>query len=195
MDQNPIWLNKEAGISIKTVKVKGINNAISLHEKRDHFGNTIINNGQAEPTSWVNTGNNHHVAIYKDENGKLSEDVVSLLEAVTRKNLGLPIILEEHPEKGNLVLSLQSNEMFLFPSETFDPFNIDVSDPNNYVLIAQNLYRVQKLASYNYVFRHHYETKISNDKDIKEITFRSIYSIDPILKIRKIRINHIGEIV
>jgi len=195
LDQNPIWMNKEAGIFIKSVKIKGISNAISLHEKRDHFGNTIINKGKAEPTSWVNTGNNHHVAIYKDENDKLSEDVVSLLEAVTRKNLGLPIILEEHPEKGNLVLSLKSNEMFLFPSETFDPFAIDINDPNNYSLIAEHLYRVQKFSSFYYVFRHQYETKISNDKDIKDITFKRINSMEPIRRIRKIRINHIGEIV
>jgi CRISPR-associated endonuclease Csn1 len=194
LDQNPIWLNREARISIKSVKIKGISNAISLHEKRDHFGNTIINNGKAEPTSWVNTGNNHHIAIYCDENGKYSEEVVSLLEAVTRRGLGVPIIQQEHPEKGHLVLSFKSNEMFLFPSETFDPFAIDINDPNNYSLIARHLYRVQKFSSFYYVFRHQYETKISNDKDVKDITFQRINSMEPIRQIRKIRINYIGEI-
>lgn len=195
LDQNPIWLNKKAGIAIKTVKIKGISNATSLHEKRDHFGNKIVKNGKSEPTTWVNTGNNHHVAIYCDEDGKYSEEVVSLLEAVTRKNLGLPVIQEEHPTKGRLVLSFKSNELFLFPSGSFDPFEIDVKDPNNYSLLAKHLFRVQKFSSLYYVFRHQYETKITSDKDIKDITYTSIRSMEPLQKIRKIRINHLGEIV
>lgn len=39
--ENPIWLNKEKGISIKRVSIRGINNAQSIHVKKDKNGNPI----------------------------------------------------------------------------------------------------------------------------------------------------------
>ncbi|MEE0917078.1 MAG: type II CRISPR RNA-guided endonuclease Cas9, partial [Bacteroidales bacterium] len=99
LDENPIWLNKEKGISIKRVTISGISNAISLHSKKDKDGNFILNeDGKKQPVDFVNTGNNHHVAIYQkpvldkktgqqqlDEKGnakfELEEKVVSFFEA------------------------------------------------------------------------------------------------------------------
>jgi len=42
LDDNPIWLNKEKGISIKRVAITGINNAQALHSKKDKEGNLIL---------------------------------------------------------------------------------------------------------------------------------------------------------
>ena len=42
LDENPIWLNKEKGITIKRVSVSGISKAQSLHEKKDKDGNFIL---------------------------------------------------------------------------------------------------------------------------------------------------------
>ena len=40
--KNPIWLNKEKGISIKRVTISGISNAQSLHVKKDKDGKPSI---------------------------------------------------------------------------------------------------------------------------------------------------------
>ena len=56
--ENPIWLNKEKGISIKRVSIRGINNAQSIHVKKDKNGNPIWDeNGKQIPVDFVNTGN------------------------------------------------------------------------------------------------------------------------------------------
>jgi CRISPR-associated endonuclease Csn1 len=193
LEENPIWFNKEKGIAIKSVKVSGISNAVALHDKRDKYGKLLKDSaGNAIPNSWVNTGNNHHVAIYRDENGNLNEEVVSLFEAVTRKKQGMDLYLKTHPTYGKLILTLKSNEMFLFPSDNFNPFDVDLNDSNNYSKISRNLYRVQKLASKDYFFRHHTETKVSSDKDVKNLTFLRLNSLNSVISIKKVRINNIG---
>ncbi|MDX9933031.1 MAG: type II CRISPR RNA-guided endonuclease Cas9, partial [Bacteroidales bacterium] len=89
LDENPIWLNKEKGIAIKRVTITGVSNAIALHDKKDHLRKPIHNaNGKKQPVDFVSTSNNHHVAIYKDQNGNLQEKVVSFFEATTRANQG-----------------------------------------------------------------------------------------------------------
>jgi CRISPR-associated endonuclease Csn1 len=67
LDKNPIWLNKEKGISIKRVTISGVSNAEPLHHKKDHFGKDILDSeGKRIPVDFVSTGNNHHVAIYRE---------------------------------------------------------------------------------------------------------------------------------
>jgi CRISPR-associated endonuclease Csn1 len=99
LEKNPIWLNKEMGISIKRVAISGVSNAEPLSDKQNHLGEEVLENGKTLPNDFVSTGNNHHVAIYRDEKGNLQEEVVSFYEAVARKNAGEPIIKKEH-EKG-----------------------------------------------------------------------------------------------
>src|SRR5690606_8486156 len=78
LDKNPIWLNKEKRISNKRVTISGVNNEEALHSKKDHLGNLILDkNGKEIPVDFVSTGNNHHVAVYRDEKGNLQENVVS----------------------------------------------------------------------------------------------------------------------
>ena len=103
LDENPIWLNKEKGIKIKRVTISGISNAQALHDKRDKDGNIILdNNGNKVAVDFVNTGNNHHVAIYQkpllnkngdvefDEFGniiyEIDEVVVPFYDAVAKVN-------------------------------------------------------------------------------------------------------------
>ena len=49
--ENPIWLNKEKGISIKRVSIRGINNAQSIHVKKDKEWESDIGheNGRTNP--------------------------------------------------------------------------------------------------------------------------------------------------
>ena len=172
--------------------------------------------GKPIPVDFVNTGNNHHVAIYRkpvfdkvgnhklDENGEIQYDldevVVSFYEAVTRASLGQPIIDKEYrsSEGWQFLYSMKQNEYFVFPNEEtgFNPKEIDLKDPANYALISPNLFRVQKFSYKNYVFRHHLETKVDNTSSVMRgttwIDFRSSKGLDRIVKVR---LNHIGQIV
>lgn len=208
LDDNPIWLNKGKGISIKRVTISGINNAESLHDKRDKDGNLVLDEkGNSQPVDFVNTGNNHHVAVYRDADGNLQENVISFYEAVSRRNLGLPVIDKSYNAGvgWRFIFSMKQNEYFVFPNENtgFDPHEIDLLNPDNYSLISPNLFRVQKFSKLfygnsavrDYVFRHHLETKIEDIKELKDITYKSIKSLPIFEKIVKVRINHIGQIV
>ena len=199
LDENPIWLNKEKGIAIKRVAITGINNAQALHSKKDKEGNLVLDNdGNGIPVDFVNTGNNHHVAIYKDENGDLQENVVSFFDATTRVNLGLPVIDKIYKEKEGwqFLFSMKQNEYFIFQNEQsgFNPKEIDLLNPENYYLVSPNLYRVQKFTVKDYFFRHHLETNVENDSNLKGITWiRS--GLNNINNITKVRINHLGQII
>lgn len=183
LDQNPIWQNKEKGIAIKRVVVKAVNNAIALHQERD----------------FVNPGNNHHVAIYRDANGDLQEKVVSFYEATQRAVRGMPAVDRDYKkEEGwEFLFTMKINEMFVFPNEKtgFDPSKIDLLDLQNYAQISPNLFRVQKLSTKNYVFRHHQETTVNEDKELRDITWKRIQTINNLKGSIKVRVNHIGQIV
>lgn len=198
LDENPIWLNKEKRISIKRVAISGVNNAQALHTKKDHLGNEILDdNGKAIPVDFISTGNNHHVAIYRDEKGNLQEEVVSFYDAVVRKNLGLSVINKNHEKGWEFLFSMKQNEFFIFPSESFNPQEIDLLNPNNYQLISPNIYRVQKFGSLlsGFWFRHHLETRIETPKELKGITYKVIQSANNLNDIVKVRLNHLGKIV
>ncbi len=206
LDNNPIWLNKEKGIAIKRVTITGVNNAIALHSKKDKDGNSMLDiEGREQPVDFVSTGNNHHVAIYRDQAGNLQENVVSFFEATARVSQGLPIIDKEYnsSEGWQFLFSMKQNEYFVFPNSEngFNPTEIDLMDPSNNHLISPNLFRVQKISSKNYVFNHHLETQavdndvLKNKKVLKGITHRFIQTPMNLEGIVKVRVNHIGQIV
>lgn len=228
LDENPIWLNQEKGISIKRVKITGISNGEPLRDKRDKDGNLILDEkGNKQPVDYVNTGNNHHVAIYRkpkldknnqfvlDENGdivyELDEKIVSFYEATSRAMLGYPIIDKEYrkDEGWQFLFTMKQNEFFVFPrydadeNMTFNPLEHDdawFKNPENYAEISPNLFRVQKIATKNYFFRHHLETTVAEQKELKGITYKPQLGLNRIGKdgnaiILKVRVNHIGQIV
>lgn len=197
LEKNPIWLNKSKGISIKTVTITGISNAETLHYKKDHLGKEILDeNGSKIPVDFVSTGNNHHVAIYEDEAGNLQERVVSLYEAVERVNQGLSIIDKVFNQSlgWKFLFTMKQNEMFLFPSEDFNPKEIDLFDIKNLSLISKNMFRVQKITTKDYSFRHHLETTVEDNSKLKGITWRR-EGLNGIRNILKLRLNHLGKIV
>lgn len=207
LDKHPIWLNETAKIAIKRVTLSGVKNAAALHFKKGHDGRDFKDkNGKAVPVDFVNTGNNHHVAIYRDENGNLQDEVVSFYKAITeRVNLGLPVVDKNYNQHlgWQFLYTLKQNEHFIFPSADFNPSEIDLISPINNKLISANLFRVQKFSKVmygnsavrDYVFRHHLETTIDDKKELKDITFKSIKSLPHFENIIKVRINHIGQIV
>ena len=83
--------------------------------------------------------------------------------------------------------------MFVIPQPDFDPSEIDFQNPANQLLIGRNLYRVQKIATNNYMFRHHLETTVTND--IKNLTYIHIQSTNRLKDFIKCRLNHLGKII
>ncbi len=200
LDENPIWLNEAKHIAIKKVTVKGVNEAESLHVKRDHNGDVILDKEEnVINTDFVSTSNNHHVAIYEDADGKLQEKQVSFFEATACVTAGLPVIDKDYRKADGwkFCFTMKRNEYFVFPNaETgFDPNEIDLLDEANYDRISPNLFRVQKLASKDYWFRHHLETKVEENKALLGVTYKRITAIDNLKPIVKVRVNHIGKIV
>jgi CRISPR-associated endonuclease Csn1 len=170
LDENPIWLNKEKGIAIKRVTITGISNAVSLHEKRDKDGKLILDkDGNKQPIDFVNTGNNHHVAIYRlpvldkvglavydEENNQkyeLQENVISFFEATTRVNQGLPIIDKEYrkSEGWQFLFSMKQNEYFVFPKiEKREKVNEETGEITEEEIITFNPKEIDLLNPDNY---------------------------------------------
>ncbi len=198
LDKKPIWLNENQGISIKRVTITGVSNAEALHTAKDHLGKDLLDeNGAATPVDFVSTGNNHHVAIYKDPDGNLQEQVVSLFEAIARVNDGLPIIDKTYNQHldWEFQFTMKQNEMFVFPNDDFEIDTIDLLDEKNASLIGPHLFRVQKIATKNYFFRHQYETTVETNKELNGIAYKSQLGLNGIVGIKKVRLDHIGKIV
>ena len=140
------------------------------------------------------------MALYIDNKGQIQESVVPMFEALNRINLGLPVVDKSFNRTNgwSFLYSLKVNEMFVFPDETngFDPNEIDLLDPANAAKISPHLFRVQKLSSKYYVFRHHLETSVSDeDKALRNITWKRITNIQIMNQVIKVRIDHLGHIV
>ena len=138
-------------------------------------------NDKNEPIAFVKPGNNHHVAIYVDEKGKLQEHIVTFWHAVERKKYGIPTIITNPTEvwdnvndnmkesflrqlppsaKWKFKFSMQQNEMFILGME--EELYQDAIKSQDYATLSKHLYRVQKLAHNNYCFRHHLETTVDD---------------------------------
>lgn len=213
LPENPIWLHKEKGIPIKAVRCfTGYSDLIPLHT-----------NSQGSPVDYVVPRNNHHIAIYKDKEGNLQENVVTLWDALERKKHGLPIIiknpvntwdqiletgfdnqkiLEKLPKDDwKFITSLSQNEIFVF-GFTINELQKLLS-LKDFQKISPQLFRVQKIATKNYCFRHHLETSTDDKKNGGELLSKKIGKLIIIQSLDafkerspiKIRLNALGEIV
>lgn len=194
LDDNPIWLNEQKGINIKSVTVKGVNVATALHEK-------INKNGEALPTDFVSTSNNHHIAIFEDEDGNYHERVVSFFDAVSKKckHQQLPVVDKNwNRDLGwKFLFTMKQNEYFVVPDpeQGFNPQEIDLADEANAAIISPHLFRVQKITTNDYTFRHHLETTIDVSKPLKDTTWKRIQNANGLKGFVKVRVNHVGKIV
>lgn len=201
LDENPIWLNQEKGIDIKRVTITGVTVATPLHDKLNRDGSIMTDeSGGTMPVDYVSTSNNHHVAIYEDSEGNWHEKIVSYYEAIARINHEMPIVDKHHNEEQGwrFMFTMKQNEYFVFPDveHGFDPMEIDMMDEKNYAVIAPHLFRVQKLAKKDYVFRHQYETSVTAGDSLPQgVAFIRITTENNLKGIVKVRLNHIGKIV
>jgi len=139
-----------------------------------------------KPTAFVKPGNNHHVAIYEDRDGKLHEHIVTFWHAVERKKYGVPVIVTRPDEVWDSVtsdmpetflrrlpqsadwkfkFSMQQNEMFVLGMEE-DEYRYAM-ERSDYAALCPHLYRVQKLSQSDYYFRNHLETSVDDKYDGK----------------------------
>jgi len=163
----------------------------------------VKKNAAGQPIGFVKPANNHHFAIYEDKNGLLSEHMCTFWHAVERRKFNIPAIisnpvevwdyilqksgkefsdsfLEQLPLPGfNLKMSLQQNEMLLLGLPE-DEIKFAIAN-KDFATLSHHLYRVQKIASKDFVFRHHLETQ-------------TIVSSEALKMKRFIRINSIGTL-
>ena len=126
LEENPIWMNEEKGIAIKSVIVEtDLKDLIPLHRKED---------GTAK--DFVKPNCNNHADIYVDGQGELHDNVVSFFDAV--KENKLPV-----NENWRYFFSIKRNEYFVMPGKDFNPLEIDLEDSNNRSLVAKHLFVVQ----------------------------------------------------
>ncbi|AZA89753.1 Uncharacterized protein conserved in bacteria [Chryseobacterium nakagawai] len=162
---------------------------------------------------YAKTGGNHHALIYKDENGKYNDKVVSFWVAVeigllniSEHNNPYPIInRNDHDELGIFQFSMQINDLFVFDlkhSENPQEENeIDFFDVKNGKLISDKLFRVQKMTkkssgAFEITYRHHLEANLNrSDKALKGYTWDEHGSNKHLERLTKIRISHLGEII
>lgn len=200
LEENPIWLNREKGIAIKRVKILDSKNNVAIHGKHDIAGRPMLDeDGKPVGNDYVNTSNNHHVAIFTDSEGNLQEHVVSFYEATAMAILGYPVVDRQY-NKGlgwKFLFSMKQNEYFVFPNEAegFDPNEIDLTDESNAAIISRNLFRVQKFSKGDYFFRHHLETNVETNLKLKNVTWKRITRLNDLIGVVKVRVDHIGRIV
>lgn len=206
---NPLWFNEEKKIPIKRIRLYTGLNADSVVPIKVKDTTWDI-----EYEKYVKPGNNHHIAIYRDGDGKLVEHVVTFWHATERKKYGLAVIikkpvevwdqilnekrelpnafLEKLPKDGwEYVTSMQQNESFIFGLSNEEV--VTALKNKKYKELAPFIFRVRKLTAGNYWFNQQYETKPReslSEKKAKRCVQASLSSMNGI----KIKINILGEI-
>jgi CRISPR-associated endonuclease Csn1 len=207
--KDTLWFNENKKIPILTVRCFTGLSAVEAIKKDDN----------GKEIGFAKTGNNHHIALYRDDTGKYIQHLCTFWHAVERKKFKIPYIIKNTNTLWNelinkelpqpfldklpadnleLQLSMQQNEMFVLglSKEEFD----EAMRQNNKSLLSKHLYLVWSIGDNQYWFRHHLETKNSELKvtlGAKEsrrfYLFKSVgafLSKNPI----KVRLNHLGEI-
>jgi CRISPR-associated endonuclease Csn1 len=206
-----LWFNERKQIPIKTVRLFARPDANSLQAiKKDKNGKEI---------GFVVQGNNHHIAIYKNNEGGQIQHSCTFWNAVDRKKNKLPVIVKDTtdlwngisednlpqsflqllPEDGlTLEFSMQQNEMFILGLSE-DEFN-DAMRNDDKSLLSKHMYLVWSISNNDFWFRHHLETKNTELKNIstakesrRYFRFKSIGALI-VMNPNKIRLNHLGEI-
>lgn len=199
LSDNPIWFNREKGICIKKVIIRINKELRPIHKKKNHKGELLLDENMKEQKSdYVLTNNNHHIAIYEDEQHGLHEVVVSFFDATERRIHGKSEIDKTfNAEKGwRFLFSLQQNDYFVFPDTDmgFDPSTIDLTVKGNYALVSPHIYKVQTISKGDYRFRHHHDATKDFNSNLKNVTWKRIRTLNGLKGLIKVRITNTGHI-
>lgn len=205
--KEPVFLDAAQTIPIRSVRLFTGLSAVE----------PIRYNAEGQPIAYVKPGNNHHIAIYIDEQGNKIPHLCTFWHAVERKKYGLPVIIEnprevwekilnnqkEYPQiflerlpldEWHFYLSIQQNEIF-YLNEKMSLSEVEKLNPFH-------LYRVQKI-SFNgkqleIYFRQIYESQIDDSELSRRVLrffpVKSLGSLEK-LKPNKLKINRLGEII
>ncbi len=135
--------------------------------------------------TFVQSGSNHHLAIYRTPKGELVESIVSFWDTVNRARYGLPLIIK-YPHKAmeqviqrddipesvlrllppadyEFVGALQQNEMVVvgLPKEELRR----AVDTQDYRTLSEHLYRLKRISSKDYEFHYHLDTDDPDETD------------------------------
>ncbi len=171
---------------------------------------------KGEPTAFVKSASNHHLALYRTPKGKLVESIVTFWDAVDRARYGIPLVItyprevmEQVLQRGDIpesvlrslppsdwvfVESLQLNEMVIIGlSDEELQRALEVRD---YRKLSEHLYRVQKLSAGKYFIRYHLDTDVDEDNRSGRIPKFYQLSLDAYKKnnVRKVRVDLLGWI-
>ena len=168
--------------------------------------------------SFVEPDGNHHVAFYKEENGVITENIVTKWQAVQRKLYHIPIIVDNAsrtwseligrnnvPEeilqtlpkdKSTFLLSLQIGEAFIMGIEEADYRR--ALEEKDMQKIAEHLYFVQSISSCDYRFRRHVEAQYdTNDMNKEDLRFLRIRNMQALFERNpyKVKLTVLGDII
>ena len=179
ISENPIWLNKSKGIYVEKVTV--FDRGIDLLPLRE--------NESGIPKDYVYTSNNHHIALYQKSDGKYHLEVVTLMEAVQRKQQGMDLICHNHPEGFRFVVHFERNHYFYFGERGA---SVSPYEPE----IVEGIFRIQKLSltasgGPYIVFRQIWETDIQREN---EFSFKRCTSVGT-LPSHRVDFNLLGEVM
>ena len=157
--------------------------------------------------TFVQSGSNHHLAIYRTPKGELVESIVSFWDAVNRARYGLPLIIK-YPHKAmeqviqrddipesvlrllppadyEFVGAVQQNEMVVvgLPEEELRRA-VDMQD---YRTLSEHLYRLKGISSNDYEFYYHLDAdEMDSSKKKKKKVRNTSGRIPRIYRIRGI---------
>lgn len=166
--------------------------------------------------TFVQSGNNHNLALYRTPKGKLVGSIVTFWDAVDRARYGIPLVIT-HPrevmeqvlQRGDIpeqVLSLlpPSDWVFVDSLQQDEMVIIGLSDEElqraleaqDYRKLSEHLYRVQKLSAGKYFIRYHLDTDVDEDNRSGRIPKFYQLSLDAYKKnnVRKVRVDLLGRI-
>lgn len=187
LEEEPIFSDDAKTRPIRTVR-KYVSSSTMVAVRKDDNG---------RPLAFVEPDGNHHVAFYKDENGVITESIVTKWQAVQRKLNNIPIVIDNPSQTWNELVDrndvpddiLQSlpkdNTKFLLSLQIGEAFIMGM-DENDYQRVIEekdmqslckHLYFVQSVSSRDYRFRRHveayYDTKDINKEDKRFLRIRN----------------------
>lgn len=195
-DQYPIYTDKDKQHKLKKVKIFADGNYTATR--------AIGRKNNERPNDFATLGNNHHALVYKNEEGKYSNTLVSMWGAVANADVSFKsnkssksVINRSDTEKGKFQFSLQINDLVLLDIPEEDRDSVIELDRS---YLSSRLFRVQKMTSagksLDVFYRHHLETRVDKTtKDLKGITWERITSDQQMNRLLKVRINNIGELI
>ncbi|MCS6935106.1 MAG: type II CRISPR RNA-guided endonuclease Cas9 [Chitinophagales bacterium] len=186
--KEPLYLDKDQNVQIRTVRMMTGLSAVE----------PVKYNENGDPIAFVKPSNNHHIAIYIDENGNKVPHLCTFWHAVERKKYGLPVVIDDPrkvwdtifknkddlpqaflqklPKDGwTLHTKFEQNEIFHIPRkpESADGATTKASKSSDNDVDTFDLYRVQKLF-YNgkqleIYFRQIFETQLDDTANSRKL--------------------------